>query len=343
MIASMGQKFFISFNSADGTKAHWIAWTLKEAGHEVAVHDWEIPAGGNVPLWMNTKLAWADRLIAVISPDYVPSRYSPMEWASQIWNDPGGTKGSVIPVIVRPTSKMPSLLEGLSRIDLTNCYEDDARLRLIKGVDMPAPPELKPAFKKIEGEPPDSQHAGPAEKPTFVRVTELERPFLGVEVLQSGLKFTETGTVTSISEFKYQFINYGRTAARLTELVETWPVVKRINEKEDGGRYSYTSILPDPIDPTKQRGRTLPYGVVVSSDRPYQLSENPLAVIDVQNLAVRPWFHGEGNDLYFCGYVRYMDFFNKRYILGFCAMYDLHSGRFVLMGDDRYNYDREET
>ena len=68
----MGQKFFISFNSADRTKAHWIAWTLKEAGHEVAVHDWEIPAGGNAPLWMNTKLAWADRLIAVISPDYVP-------------------------------------------------------------------------------------------------------------------------------------------------------------------------------------------------------------------------------------------------------------------------------
>jgi hypothetical protein len=63
----LGQKFFVSFNSADQAKAHWIAWTLKEAGHEVAVHDWEIPAGGSVPLWMNTKLAWADRLIAVIS------------------------------------------------------------------------------------------------------------------------------------------------------------------------------------------------------------------------------------------------------------------------------------
>jgi hypothetical protein len=143
----MGQKFFISFNSADRTKAHWIAWTLKEAGHAVAVHDWEIPAGGNVPLWMNSKLAWADRLIAVISPDYVPARYSPMEWASQIWNDPDGTKGSVIPVIVRPTSKMPLLLQGLSRIDLTNCSEDEARRRLIKAVDMPAPPELKPAFE----------------------------------------------------------------------------------------------------------------------------------------------------------------------------------------------------
>jgi hypothetical protein len=85
--------------------------------------------------------------------------------------------------------------------------------------------------------------------------------FLGVEVLQSGLSFTETGVVTSpISDFKYQFVNYGRTPARLTELVETWPVIKRINEKEDGSNYSYTSVLPDPIDPTRQSGRKLPFG-----------------------------------------------------------------------------------
>ena len=175
-------------------------------------------------------------------------------------------------------------------------------------------------------------------------LTELERPFLGVEVLQSGLSFTETGAVTSpVSEFKYQFINYGRTPARLTELVETWPIVNRINESEDGTKYRYTSVLPDPIDPTRQPGRTLPYGVVVSSDKPYPFSANAMVVIDVQNLAVRPWFHGEGNDLYFCGYVRYIDIFNKRYILGFCAMYDFLSGRFVLMGDDRYNYNREES
>ncbi len=166
----MGQKFFISFNAADRAKAHWIAWTLKEAGHEVAVHDWEIPAGGNAPLWMNQRLAWADRLIAVISPDYLPARYSPMEWASQIWEDADGAKGSVIPVIVRPTPSLPPLLSGLSRIDLTNCSEDEARVRLLKGVEIPAPPERKPAFEKVAGEAPDPGHAGPSEKPVFVQV-----------------------------------------------------------------------------------------------------------------------------------------------------------------------------
>ena len=60
---------------------------------------------------MNTKLAWVDRLIAII-----PARYSPIEWASQVWNDPDGTKGSVIPVIVRPTSNIPPLLRDLAPI-----------------------------------------------------------------------------------------------------------------------------------------------------------------------------------------------------------------------------------
>ena len=138
---------------------------------------------------MNTKLAWSDRLIAVISPDYVPARYSPIEWASQIWNDPDGTKGSVIPVIVRPTSNIPPLLRGLSRIDLTNCSEAEATHRLIKGVDMPAPPERKPAFTEIIGEPPDSQHTGPVDKPTFIQVTVHGDLVVGItlEQYQAGL------------------------------------------------------------------------------------------------------------------------------------------------------------
>jgi len=43
-------------------------------------------------------------------------------------------------------------------------------VRLLKGVERPTPPERKPAFEKVEGEAPDSQHAGPAEKPVFVQV-----------------------------------------------------------------------------------------------------------------------------------------------------------------------------
>ncbi len=167
----MSQKLFISFNSKDRDKAHWIAWTLQEAGHQVAVHDWEIPAGGNAPLWMSSRLEWADRLIAVISPDYIKARYSAMEWAASLWEDPDGTKGAVVPVVVRPTNRLSALLRGLSRLDLTGCDESEAKQRLLNGIERPAAPKKNPMFEASPGAlpgAPDLEQQGPVEKPVFV-------------------------------------------------------------------------------------------------------------------------------------------------------------------------------
>jgi hypothetical protein len=173
-------------------------------------------------------------------------------------------------------------------------------------------------------------------------LTELERPFITVDVLEVGLVFTGNGTVTSpINDFRYQFINHGRTAAQLTELVETWPVVDRIKDPADANKFK--SVLPDPIDPAIIKGRALPFGVVVSEQRPYGLSANAFAVIDIQRLVVRPGFHSLGSDWYFHGYVRYKDIFGCHYVFGFCALYDFIGRRFVPMGDDRYNYTRREN
>ena len=47
-----GLKIFVSYTSADRDWAQWIAWTLKEAGHEPFVHEWEVGAGENIPAWM---------------------------------------------------------------------------------------------------------------------------------------------------------------------------------------------------------------------------------------------------------------------------------------------------
>ena len=44
-----GLKIFVRYTSADRDWAHWIAWTLKEAGHEPFVHEWEIGAGREHP------------------------------------------------------------------------------------------------------------------------------------------------------------------------------------------------------------------------------------------------------------------------------------------------------
>lgn len=147
----MGENFFVSFNSADRNAAHWIAWMLRQAGHGVAVHDWELPAGGNIPLWMNEKLSWATRLIAVISPNYLPARYSPMEWASKLWEDPTGELGLVIPVVVQPTPHLPPLLAPLARIELFGCDEAEAERRLLDAIGERQGPSQRPDFPGFLG------------------------------------------------------------------------------------------------------------------------------------------------------------------------------------------------
>lgn len=134
------------------------------------MQDWEIPAGGNAPLRMNQKLAWADRLIAVVSPDYVPARYAATEWAAAVWDDPGGNKGAVVPVVVRPTPHMPPLLRDLSRIDLTGCTEMEAGRRLLAGINGPRPSAKKSAFEQVEAAPPAPEEQGPVSRPLFVEV-----------------------------------------------------------------------------------------------------------------------------------------------------------------------------
>src|SRR5262249_57741968 len=51
----MGQKFFISFKSADRTKAQLIPWAPKKAGHKGSVHHWEISPGRHTPPSLHTQ------------------------------------------------------------------------------------------------------------------------------------------------------------------------------------------------------------------------------------------------------------------------------------------------
>ncbi len=184
----MGQKFFISFNANDRGKAEWIAWVLREAGHEVAIHTWELSAGDNIPLWMNERLAWADRLIAVVSPDYVEAAYSAMEWAQSVWGDPGGRDGKTIPVVVRAT-ELPALLSTLRRIDLTGVDEAEARRRLLDGISQPAPPVVRPRFQPA---PPTTPEQGPLAKPAFVAESQ------GTSFVSKVILGVVTGVITGI-------------------------------------------------------------------------------------------------------------------------------------------------
>jgi tetratricopeptide (TPR) repeat protein len=139
-------KIFVSYTSADKDWAHWIAWTLKEAGYTPFVHEWEVPAGGNIPDWMERRVKQADHLIGVFSDRYIDPVYSKSERTAAFWKDPIGKEGFLIPVEVSRVSEWPQFVAPLKRLSLVGLDQDAAREALVVFLKPPTPPPKAPKF-----------------------------------------------------------------------------------------------------------------------------------------------------------------------------------------------------
>src|SRR3954451_1956563 len=124
--------FFISFNKADRAWATWIAWVLEEAGYTVFFQDWDFK--GNFVLEMDRAHTQSRRTVAILSPDYLTSRFTAPEWAARFAQDATSEHDLLIPVRVRPC-ELKGLLAQIVYVDLVGCSEDVARGKLIKRVE----------------------------------------------------------------------------------------------------------------------------------------------------------------------------------------------------------------
>jgi hypothetical protein len=88
----------------------------------------------------------ADRTIAILSPDYLHSRFTPSEWAAAFAVDPRGEHRTLLPIRVREVD--PSgLLRQVIWIDLVDADEATARERVLSAVEgVRAKPSYEPAF-----------------------------------------------------------------------------------------------------------------------------------------------------------------------------------------------------
>jgi hypothetical protein len=164
-------------------------------------------------------------------------------------------------------------------------------------------------------------------------LTDLERPHIFMEVKETNLMWDINGIpapdprmIVAPPQLVYSFVNYGRTAAFLIELFERLIPVDGDPERD----------LPQPIDPRKVSGRTLPEGTIVGPDKPHEFRLNYPQASEMKR--VRP----RGANLFLLGYTRHDDIFGNRNITGFCVVLDYVSHRFTPVGDKRYNYTRKE-
>lgn len=158
-------------------------------------------------------------------------------------------------------------------------------------------------------------------------LVEFEAPFIYVKVVRPGLTIKKRDDSSLQADFgfgSFLFSNYGRTSARIVSYYETIVTT-------DYG------LMPEPIDVLSVEENSLPEGIVVlpngGDSAEYQF--NPM-------FAAFRGFDPAKEEMFFVGFVRYMDLLGNRYISGFCFVFFASQNIFVLVGGDPYNYRRRD-
>src|SRR6266700_3435059 len=79
--------FFISYADEDQQWAEWIAWQLEEAGYTTFLQHRDVHPGSNFLLVIDEALSQARRVIAVLSPAYLSSRFTFSGWTATVRYD----------------------------------------------------------------------------------------------------------------------------------------------------------------------------------------------------------------------------------------------------------------
>jgi tetratricopeptide (TPR) repeat protein len=139
--------FFVSYTQADERWASWIAWHLQDQGYDVILQAWHFLPGADFVVKMQEALARSERVIVVVSPDYLNSPFGHAEWGHAFAKDPEGKKGMLVPVLVRET-ELPPFLATRIHIRLAGVADSDAaRGLLLDGVRTgPRIPSDRPVF-----------------------------------------------------------------------------------------------------------------------------------------------------------------------------------------------------
>lgn len=164
--------FFVSYNSADRSWAEWVAWQLEEARYTTVLQAWDFRPGANFVLEMQRATTEAARTIAILSPNYLASHFTPSEWAAAFVQDPMSVKRVLLPIRVQECDTH-GLLRTIVYIDLIGMDEEQARDALLSGINQErAKPKDAPQF------PGTIAHtvAKPKHYPGHTRADAVERP-----------------------------------------------------------------------------------------------------------------------------------------------------------------------
>jgi len=136
---------FVSYTSNDRDWAFWIGQELARLQHQPRIHEWEIQAGGDIPAWMEERLQKADRVLCVVSADYLTKDYSGWERRSAQWAAASKRPNFMLPVFVEDC-EAPVAMGHLKRCKLFGLAEENARASLEAYLAEAKPPQTQVRF-----------------------------------------------------------------------------------------------------------------------------------------------------------------------------------------------------
>ena len=103
IVTSDNYTTFVSYNQADRARAEWIAWEHEAHDHKAIIQAWDFT--GSFILEMHKAAASSDKMIAVLSKNYLDAEYNHPEWAAAFVKDP--TSGHAILGLYRAKNREP--------------------------------------------------------------------------------------------------------------------------------------------------------------------------------------------------------------------------------------------
>ncbi len=192
--------FFISYNQADREWAEWTAWALESEGYSTVLQAWDFRPGTNFILEMHNATQMADKTIAIISPDYLSSAYTPSEWAAAFSKDPSAKEGKLIPIMVKEC-KLEGLLSQIVYINFVGLDDNESRKALLNGISRSrAKPAVAPRFPSFEKH--TSVFSKPQERFCMLHIADTQFGFTNDSLLHREL-------ISSISFDSHHLASHG--------------------------------------------------------------------------------------------------------------------------------------
>lgn len=108
---------FVSYSPADTAWATWIAWELEAAGYKTMIQAWDFVPGTNFIDFMDRGVSEAQIVVAVLSRNYLTSRYGRLEWQAALRADPDDPANKLVTIRLEDVH-LEGLLSTITWVDL---------------------------------------------------------------------------------------------------------------------------------------------------------------------------------------------------------------------------------